>query len=132
MAITIQTRTHTELRGLRNCQRRDPAVHQVDEPAVERDFAMPEKAGQHCQGMIRKRLIDEGLLPFQCLDSATGRQIVRIIQMRSDDLGKQFSNGWKSAARFSIAVVFRLPEHKLSTIGGVAEIQPVNTFFKET
>jgi hypothetical protein len=60
----------------------------VNESAVITDFTVSEETRQHRQGMIRKRLIDERLLPLQCLHSATGRQIVRIVQKRRDDLGK--------------------------------------------
>jgi len=37
----------------------------------------------------------------------------------------------KPARRFAIAVILRLPEHKLPAIRGIAEVQPIDALFEE-
>jgi len=96
-----------------------------------REFAVPEKSGQHRESLICERLIDERLLPLKGLNGTARRKVVRIVEKRRDDLWEQFRNGGKPARRFAIAVILRLSEHKLPAIRGIAEVQPIDTLFEE-
>ena len=96
-----------------------------------RDLAVPEESRQHRESLICERLIDERLLPLKRLNGTARWKVIRIVKKRRDNLGKQFRNSGKPARRFAIAVVFGLPEHKLPAIRCVADIQPIDAFFKK-
>jgi len=96
-----------------------------------RDLAVPKESRQHRESLICERLIDERLLPLKRFNGTARWKVVCIVEKRRDDLREQFRNGGKPARRFEVAAVFGLPEHKLPTLRGVAEIQPIDTFLKK-
>jgi hypothetical protein len=107
------------------------SIRKTHKSAVMRELAVPEETRKHRQRVIGKGLIDERLLPLKRLYGTAGGEVVRAVKKRCDNLGKQFRNSGKPARRFAIAVVFGLPEHKLPAIRCVADIQPIDTFFKK-
>ena len=96
-----------------------------------REVAIPKETRKHRQRVISDGLIDERFLPLKRLYGTAGGKVICAVKKWCDNLGKQFRNGGKPARRFAIAVVFRLSEHKLPTVRGIAEVQPIDALFEE-
>jgi hypothetical protein len=51
-----------------------------------REFAVPEKSGQHRESLVRESLIDERFLPLKRLDGTAGGKVICAVEKRRDDL----------------------------------------------
>ena len=96
----------------------------VEESAVVTQLAVPEELSQHGERTQRECLVDEWLLPVECLDcGTTGQRIFSGVCI--DDLRIQLAHRSQALSLPAIPAVQGLTENILTAGGVVAEIKPV-------
>jgi len=87
--------------------------------------AVAKEPRQHCQRAGSEHLIDERLLPFECLcRAATGQRVLARLSIH--DLRIEFCHGSQPARVSAVCGVQRLAEHILAVARVVAEVEPVD------
>jgi hypothetical protein len=74
--------------------------------------------------MVRERLIDKRMLPFERLGRAAAR-LRFVIKFAVDNIREEFSDGSQSRRFVPVNVVERLPEDKLTAVGMVSDVEPI-------
>lgn len=88
------------------------------------ESAVPEQSCEHSQRVAGQRLVNKRLLPLERFQStATWSHIV--VEGRIDNLREHLGDRAQTIGLPPIAAVQRLPEHELSAVGGIAEIEVV-------
>ena len=87
--------------------------------------AVAKEPRQHSECACRQHLIDEWLLPFECLRrAATGQRVLACFRIRN--LRIEFRNGSQPDRVAAVCGVQRLAEHILTAARVVAEVEPVD------
>ena len=84
----------------------------------------PRKQGQRVIGQGR---IDERLLPVEGFRRATTRETISV-EFALDDFREEFGDRSQPKPVSPVSSIQRLPKHKLTAVGVVAQIQPVIDF----
>jgi hypothetical protein len=82
---------------------RHSSIGKADEASVVSNLPVPKEPGQHRQRVIRQRLVDKRLLPFERFHRAAGRQVIGSIKKWGYDLWKELANSRQPMAGLLIA-----------------------------
>jgi hypothetical protein len=77
--------------------------------------------------MIGQRRIDKRFLPVEGFCGVTTRETISV-NLRLDHFGEEFGNRTQPEPVSPVPSIQRLPKHKLTAAGVVAQIQPVIDF----
>jgi len=87
--------------------------------------AVAKEPRKHSERACRQHLIDEWLLPFECLSrAATGQRVLACLRIH--DLRIEFRNCSEPGRGAPVCSVQRLAEHILAAARVVAEVEPVD------
>lgn len=120
--------THSSPQGWADGNRNGTRRRHAHKAAVVLNAPMSKQSGQESKSLCRQQLIDEGLLPFQCLERTTARLSI-VIRLWIHDLREQFSRRSETVRGTAIAAVQWLAKHELTAVGRVAKIEPLSEQF---
>src|SRR6516225_1692672 len=103
---------------------RTRAADQAHKSAVVRDGAIPEQPSKQSERVLRQKLVDKQLLPFQSLRcTATGVAVV--IQLSINNGRVQLGDAAQTGPTTPVNLIQWLTEDELAAVRVVAEIEPI-------
>jgi hypothetical protein len=90
-----------------------------------------EQSAQKRKRVVRERLIDKRMLPFERLGRAAA-WLRFVIELAVDNIREEFRDGSQSRRFMSVDVVERLAEDELPAVGMVSNVEPIPNRAKRT